>query len=95
MSTARVILDASLDVRSAIVYATLIEIVAVAASRPGVRALERAERADVEAGVFPAGPGETREARDAALGEWLDAARRAADERGAGALARELGEILG
>jgi phosphoribosylglycinamide formyltransferase-1 len=53
------------------VHGAEIEIVAVAASQPGVRALERAERADIETGVFPAGPGETRQARDAALGEWL------------------------
>ena len=48
-----------------------VEIVAVAASRAGVRALERAERADIETGVFPAGPGDAREARDEALSEWL------------------------
>jgi phosphoribosylglycinamide formyltransferase-1 len=53
------------------VHGAEIEIVAVAASRPGVRALERAERAEIETGVFPEGLGETREARDAALGEWL------------------------
>ena len=53
------------------VHGAEVEIVAVAASRAGVRALERAERADIETAVFPAGPGEAREARDEALGDWL------------------------
>ena len=53
------------------VHGAEVKIVAVAASRAGVRALERAERADIETGVFPAGPGEDRAARDEALGEWL------------------------
>jgi phosphoribosylglycinamide formyltransferase 1 len=53
------------------VHGAEVEIVAVAASRAGVRALERAERADIETGAFPAGPGEAREARDEALGAWL------------------------
>ena len=44
---------------------------AVAASRAGARALERAQRADIETGVFPAGPGDARDARDEALGDWL------------------------
>ena len=53
------------------VHGAEVEIVAVAASRAGVLALERAERADIETGVFSSGPDEAREARDEALGEWL------------------------
>lgn len=47
-------------------------IACVASSRPGVRALERAEAAGVETGVFAAEDHETREARDEALAEWLE-----------------------
>jgi phosphoribosylglycinamide formyltransferase 1 len=57
------------------VHGEEVEIVAVAASRPGARALERAERADIETGVFSAGPGQARDARDAALGDWLSERR--------------------
>jgi phosphoribosylglycinamide formyltransferase-1 len=50
-----------------------VEIVGVAASREGARGLERARRAGVEAAVFAIDAHEDREARDAALGDWLDA----------------------
>jgi phosphoribosylglycinamide formyltransferase 1 len=50
-----------------------VEVVAVAASKHGARALERAERAGVETAVFAVGDHEGREARDAALADWIDA----------------------
>ena len=46
-------------------------IVAVASNKPGVRALERAEAADIETAVFDARDYESREERDVALAEWL------------------------
>ena len=46
-------------------------ITAVASNKRGVRALERAEAAGIEARVFDAGDYETREERDVALAEWL------------------------
>lgn len=46
-------------------------IVAVASNRPGVRALERAEAAGIETGVFVAADYTSREERDVALAEWL------------------------
>jgi phosphoribosylglycinamide formyltransferase-1 len=46
-------------------------ITAVASNRPGVRALERAEAAGIETGVFDAADYESREERDVALAEWL------------------------
>ena len=46
-------------------------IAAVASNRRGVRALERAEAAGIPAAVFELGEHETREARDAAMAEWL------------------------
>jgi phosphoribosylglycinamide formyltransferase-1 len=48
-------------------------VVAVAANKPGVRALERAERAGVATAVFPLDAYESREARDAAMAGWLAA----------------------
>jgi phosphoribosylglycinamide formyltransferase-1 len=50
-----------------------VEIVAVASSRPQARGLERAERAGLDTGVFASDAGGGREARDAALGDWLEA----------------------
>ena len=50
-----------------------IEIVGVASSRAGAPGLERAERAGVETAVFEIGEHADRSARDAALGDWLDA----------------------
>jgi phosphoribosylglycinamide formyltransferase-1 len=46
-------------------------ICAVASSRPGVRALERAEAAGIPTAVFESGSYESREARDEALARWL------------------------
>ena len=46
-------------------------IAAVASNKPGVRALERAERAGIPTEVFDAADYETREERDVALAEWL------------------------
>lgn len=48
-------------------------IACVASNKPGVRALERAEPAGIETGVFDAADYESREARDVALAEWLQA----------------------
>jgi phosphoribosylglycinamide formyltransferase-1 len=48
-----------------------IEVVCVASSRPGARALARAEAARVETGVFAAAEHASREERDDALAEWL------------------------
>jgi len=49
-----------------------IEVVGVAASRAEARGLERARRAGVEAAVFAAADHADRDARDAALGDWLE-----------------------
>lgn len=49
-----------------------IEIVAVASSRPEAPGLERARRAGVEASTFRAADYPGREARDGALGDWLE-----------------------
>ena len=49
-----------------------IEITGVASSRAGARGLERAERAGVETAVFAKADHPDRDARDAALGNWLD-----------------------
>lgn len=46
-------------------------IVAVASNKAGVRALERAEQAGIEAAVFDAAEYASREERDAALADWL------------------------
>ena len=46
-------------------------IVAVASNKPGVRGLERAERAGIATAVFEAGDYASREERDIALAEWL------------------------
>ena len=50
-----------------------IEVVAVASSQPGVKALQRAKSASVEAQVFEACAHEDRAARDAAMAQWLQA----------------------
>jgi phosphoribosylglycinamide formyltransferase 1 len=49
-----------------------VEVVAVASDKPGAMALDRAADAGVPAEVFPADGFEGREARDAAVGDWLD-----------------------
>ena len=54
-----------------------VELVAVASNHPDAPALARAQAAGVETGVFPPDDYADREARDAALGEWLE-------ERGVG-----------
>jgi phosphoribosylglycinamide formyltransferase-1 len=46
-------------------------IAAVASNTPGVRALDRAERAGVPTAVFELDAYGTREARDAAMADWL------------------------
>ena len=50
-----------------------IEVTAVGSDKPGAKALERAAAAGVESAVFPAPKYQNREARDAALGDWLSA----------------------
>ncbi len=50
-----------------------IEVVGVGSDKPGARALERARDAGVEAAVFPRGDYPDREARDAALADWIEA----------------------
>jgi phosphoribosylglycinamide formyltransferase-1 len=57
------------------VHGDQIEIACVAASRPGAAALERAERAGIETGVFASETLTGREARDEALGDWLEERR--------------------
>jgi phosphoribosylglycinamide formyltransferase 1 len=52
-----------------------IEVVGVAASRPQARGLERAERAGVETAVFEQAAHADRDARDRALGDWLEERR--------------------
>jgi phosphoribosylglycinamide formyltransferase 1 len=51
---------------------TGLPISAVASSKPGVRALERAAAAGIETGVFAAEDFESRETRDEALARWLE-----------------------
>ena len=46
-------------------------IACVASNKPGVRALERAEKAGIETAVFAARDYPSREERDIALAEWL------------------------
>jgi phosphoribosylglycinamide formyltransferase-1 len=48
-------------------------VAAVASNKPGVRALARAETAGIETAVFDAADYASREERDIALGEWLQA----------------------
>jgi phosphoribosylglycinamide formyltransferase 1 len=47
-------------------------VVAVASDKPDARALERARRAGIETASFPPGDYADREARDAAIGDWLE-----------------------
>jgi phosphoribosylglycinamide formyltransferase-1 len=49
-----------------------VEVAAVVSSKPGVRALERAEAAGVETAVFEAGSYPDRPARDRAMTAWLE-----------------------
>ena len=50
-------------------------VVAVASSRPGVEALDRAHRADVEAAIFALDDYPDRDARDLAMADWLEGRR--------------------
>jgi len=54
-----------------------IEVVGVGSDKSDAGALDRARRADVEIAVFPTSEYEDREARDRALGDWIE--QRAAD----------------
>jgi len=49
-----------------------IEVAVVAASRPAARGLERARAAGVETAVFAIDDHADRDARDAAMGDWLE-----------------------
>jgi phosphoribosylglycinamide formyltransferase-1 len=49
-----------------------IEVVGVGSDKAGAGALERARQADVETAVFPSSDYEDREARDRALGDWIE-----------------------
>jgi phosphoribosylglycinamide formyltransferase-1 len=49
-----------------------VEVVGVGSDKPEARALERARGAGVETGAFPRGDFADREARDAAMGEWIE-----------------------
>ena len=49
-----------------------VPVVAVASNRPGVRALQRAEDAGVATAVFSLEDYEDRDARDAAMADWLE-----------------------
>jgi phosphoribosylglycinamide formyltransferase-1 len=51
----------------------LVEVVGVGSDKPAAGALERGRRAGIETAVFPAGEYEERAARDAALGDWIEA----------------------
>ena len=50
-----------------------IEVVGVASDKPDARALERARDAGVETAVFPRDEYAGRDARDAAIAEWIEA----------------------
>jgi phosphoribosylglycinamide formyltransferase-1 len=49
-----------------------IEVVGVVSSRPGARGLQRAEGAGVETALFEKDAYDDRDARDRALGDWLE-----------------------
>ena len=51
-----------------------VEVVGVGSDKPGARALERARAAGVETAVFAAAEYEDREARDVAIGDWVEGA---------------------
>lgn len=50
-------------------------VVAVASSQPGVEALDRAHRADVETAIFELEDYPDRDARDLAMADWLEGRR--------------------
>ena len=49
-----------------------VEVVGVGSDKPDARALERAREARVETGVFPRDEFADREARDLAMGDWIE-----------------------
>ncbi len=49
-----------------------IEVAGVGSDKPGARALERAEKAGIASGVFASDDYADREARDAAIGDWVE-----------------------
>jgi phosphoribosylglycinamide formyltransferase-1 len=49
-----------------------IEVVGVGSDQPGAPAIERARAAGIPAGLFPREDFADREARDAAMGEWIE-----------------------
>jgi phosphoribosylglycinamide formyltransferase-1 len=49
-----------------------IEVVGVASDKSGARALERAGQAGVETAIFPTSEYGNRDARDVALGDWIE-----------------------
>jgi phosphoribosylglycinamide formyltransferase 1 len=49
-----------------------IEVAGVASDKPDAMALQRAERAGIETALFPRGDYGDREARDAAIGDWIE-----------------------
>ena len=50
-----------------------VEVVGVGSDKPGARALERGRDAGIETATFPAAEYVDREARDAAIGDWVEA----------------------
>lgn len=50
-----------------------VEVVGVGSDKPGARALERAGGAGIETAVFPRAQYADRDARDAAIGDWIEA----------------------
>ena len=54
-----------------------ISVVGVASNKPGAQALKRAEAAGVDSAVFASGGHAGRNARDAAMADWLDERRAA------------------
>jgi phosphoribosylglycinamide formyltransferase 1 len=52
-----------------------IEVVGVGSDKPAAGALERGRRAGVETGVFPAADYPDRQARDTAMGDWIESRR--------------------
>jgi phosphoribosylglycinamide formyltransferase-1 len=52
-----------------------VELVAVGSDKPEARALERARGAAIETAAFPTSEHADREARDAAIADWLEAQR--------------------
>ncbi len=65
-------LQAILDTPRHTVEGREVEVVAVASDKPDAKALERAREAGVETEVFERGDCEDREARDAAMADWLE-----------------------